>query len=124
MVSLGFSRGAGRVTIVVDKPEYLSPPRLLLHQIRQKKVGIHSGTTVEFTQPSGLLPRGKEYASALSLPNFISKLLAYVTDCFIEIAKQNLVTGQSVLIDSAALEQPVLLLANTVSASHYPQSER
>ena len=49
VVTLGFSRGAARVTMVIDKPQYLPPPRALLHTSRQKKLAVSATSRdVEF----------------------------------------------------------------------------
>lgn len=39
---LGFSRGASRVSVVIDKPQFLPPPRAIVHKKRQNSLGITS----------------------------------------------------------------------------------
>ena len=118
VVTLGFSRGAARVTIVIDKPQYLPPPRALLHTSRQKKLGVSATSKdVEFPDATGPLPHGKDYACSLSQPHFKAKLIAFVTKTFLKFASERLVAEQSILIDSPAIETPLLLLRNKQSVA-------
>lgn len=55
------------------------------------------------------MPVGKEYAAALATPDFKAKLIKFATETFTQLAKEDLQYGQSVLIDSPPLEQPLLL---------------
>ena len=109
VVKMGFLRGAGRVTNVIDKPEFLPSPRQLLHSVRQKKVGVESKSFYQFPSPSEKMPLGKEYACALATPDFKAGLTEFAAETFMQLAMEELHVGQSVLIDSPSFEQPLLL---------------
>ena len=55
------------------------------------------------------MPLGKEYACALATPDFKAGLIEFAAETFMQLAKEELHVGQSVLIDSPSFEQPLLL---------------
>lgn len=58
-MKMGFFRGAGRVAIVIDKPEFYHPPGMLLHSMRQKKAGVEGSSTSRFPQATEKCPLAK-----------------------------------------------------------------
>ena len=50
------------IYIVIDKPEFLPPPRTLVHKSRSKKSGRYSGHELQVTGPTPV-PHGKSYSS-------------------------------------------------------------
>ena len=77
--------------------------------MRQKKVGVESKSSYQFPSLSEKMPLGKEYACALATPDFKAGLIEFAAETFMQLAKEELHVGQSVLIDSPSFEQPLLL---------------
>ena len=84
---LGYHRGAQTVTIVIDKPEYLSPIRSIIHKERKHKL---KNTAQEVDKVNitddGYVPHGTQYTSALQISNFKSKLITYLVNTFTQMA--------------------------------------
>ena len=124
---------------VVDKPEHLPPPRLLVHQSRAKRSGSHSGPTPKIGDSAAIPPgknyisllssplyhtgknyisllssplyhTGKNYISLLSSPSFKADLLEYLTKHFIAQAVQVTNTYPfQLLLDSPSITKPALV---------------
>ena len=64
--------------IVIDKPDYLPPPRKLVHEARRKKSGCFRGVEPVIVD-NAPLPHGKIFEQLLALPSFKSKLIHFIT---------------------------------------------
>ena len=123
VVKMGFLRGAGRITIVIDKPKFLPPPRQLLHSVRQNKVGVESKSSYQVPSPSEKMPLGKEYACAVATPDFKAGLIEFAAETFMQLAKEELRVGQSVLIDFRLLSNHCCCHLG-VGVRNYPKTRK
>ena len=91
----------GEVYIVVDKPEFLPPPRQIVHKSRKSKT-----KPIPFCMPQigdmDDIFHGKEYTTLLTDIEFKSQLLAYVFHQFINFAATSCVPV--IVIDSPSFD--------------------
>ena len=89
------------IYIVIDKPDFLPPPRALVHASRSKKTS-HTGPTPPIGSTLSV-PHGSEYLSLLNVPYFKAALIEYLTLQFVTKAQQQLT---SIVVDSPSLYNP------------------
>ncbi len=107
-----------RIYIVIDKPEYLPPPRLLVHQSRSKRSGSYAGPTPKITD-SATIPHGKNYTALLSSATFKADLLDYLTKQFITHSVQVTKTYPfHLLLGSPSIPVPALVSNGLVTEQH------
>ena len=81
VLKLGIERGAK----IVDKSQYLPPPRKILHTTRSGKTGTMGAH--EFTiKADAPIPHGKTYQQLLANKDLKSSLIAYILSSFREKA--------------------------------------
>lgn len=111
IIQLGFSRGATRVAVVIDKPKFLPPPRQLLHKSRRQKLGMSDSFEVEVpVSTESEVPKGTDYAKFLAVPDCKQWWISEIVDYFMTFATDSLAPHKSLLIDSPSLESPVLIV--------------
>lgn len=104
VVQHGFGRGASTVSIVFDKPEYLSKVRDALHDERKKR------PSTRFLSPQQIsdndkIPRGKQYSEGLTNKYFKALLLDYISIFLVSMAKIKLNPYQTVIVDSPTFDK-------------------
>lgn len=111
--------------IVIDKPEYLPPPRKLVHASRKERAG--SLTCSAYLEPEisdiSPIPHSQAYTSLLSSSEtFQCKLIQYISKKMIENALSTITSHQLVVvIDSPAVQHPVMVTNSTLYS--YPQNK-
>ncbi len=105
-----------RVYLVIDKPEYLPPPRRLLHQSRSQESGVSLLTPKVLD--SAPIPHGKNYTALLSSSTFKANLIHFYTEHFITRSIHATKTCPFEL-DSPSLPLPVLV-SNGVATNQPP----
>ena len=111
-----FHHQAAHIYIVIDKPDYLPPPRALVHELR-------ASTSLNFIEPTvsdeSSIPHGKVYSSTLAKSTtFKSHLIEYVTSKF--VSKAMILTKNydfSLVIDSPSLQQLLMIQNGNVTNS-------
>ena len=106
--------------IVIDKPEYLPPPRKLVHACRKERAGSLTYLDPEISDSSPI-PHSQAYTSLLSSSEtFKCKLIQYISKKMIENALSTL-HQLLVVIDSPAVQHPVMVANSTLYS--YPQNK-
>ena len=96
------------VYIVIDKPDFLPPPRNIVHELRSANVNTHTNTLskLSITDDDDVL-HGSHYASFISDKGYKSLLVEYLCKKFLEISlKYNI---PLFVIDSQAIHSAVRL---------------
>ena len=93
--------------IVIDKPDFLPPPWLIVHRSPARTHKSNQASTIDpAVTDDALIPRGKEYSTILAnCPQFKVKLIEYITSKYQAQAVSS--TKQSNFPDSPPL--PLLL---------------
>ena len=85
ILKYGFNRGASVVTIVVDKAQFLSPIRQIIHTERKKGKGAIKELDVNISDEKPAL-HGTKHAQALQNPIYKQNLIHYLKEQFISLA--------------------------------------
>ena len=100
-----------QIYIVVDKPQYLPPPRDLVHTSRSDRT--NNMTTVLPVGSTLPIPHGSEYSAFLCTQEFKCDLIDYITTKFILMAQE---THTHMVIDSPSLGQPTRICDDNISS--------
>ena len=96
----GVSRGAGIVTLVFDKQEFIPPVRSLLRDERKQKTGIvEFDFSHEITKMTSLL-HGQRYVKALQNDAYKASFVKLISSCFLEKSLVSQWKNTTVIIDS------------------------
>ena len=96
----GVSRGAGIVTLVFDKQEFIPPVRSLLRDERKQKTGIvEFDFSHEITKMTSLL-HGQRYVKALQNDAYKASFIKLISSCFLEKSLVSQWKNTTVIIDS------------------------
>ena len=101
--------------IVIDKPDYLPPPRKIVHEGRRKKSGYFRGVepVIEDNAP---LPHGTTFDQLLALTSFKSKLIHFITQKIIQASiDYTALRPATIVVDSPSVTCPQKILNGTLT---------
>ena len=109
------------VIFVFDKPEYLPPPRELVHDKRAK--GVSSTPLEHEINDSVPVPRSRDYSALLTKPEFKNKLLRYITDKLVKrcIQESSQTTSVTFVVDSPTLPAIYSIQQGTINSIKHNQ---
>ena len=102
--NISMNHNATSIIYVFDKPNYLPPPRQIVHENRAKgKSKTHNFQQI--IDDNSPIPHNREYTSLLTVQEYKSRLIQYLTNKLIYkcIQESNKTTSLSFIIDSPAL---------------------
>ena len=108
------------IYIVIDKPDFLPPPRSIVHKARSSKSKSNQDSITEPTvSDESQIPHGNAYTSFLAkYQGFKAKLLEYLTETFLSHATSS--TNQysySMILDSTSLQSLSIVQGGNVYTS-------
>ena len=112
---------ASYIYIVIDKPDYLPPPRSIVHKSRSSKSKSNQDSTAKPTvTDESQIPHGKAYSSLLAnYQGFKAKLIEYLTENFISHATSSTKQYNYSLI----MDSPLLQSLSTIQSGNVYTSE-
>jgi hypothetical protein len=117
---LGIKRGFNCIYIVFDKPDFLPPPRTLVHQSRAEKVGKLNDQPYPIADNQEIPHNG--FTALLSLKEYKADLVQYIS--FKLTSKSVLTSGVeeiTFIIDSPSAPSPFLITQGSIQ-QHPPPS--
>ena len=72
--------------IVIDKPDFLPPPRNIIHELRSANVNTHTNTLSKLSITDDDVLHGSHYASFISDKWYKSLLVEYLCKKILEIS--------------------------------------
>ena len=117
---LGIKRGFDHIYIVIDKPEFLPPPRSLVHQSRADKAGKLNDQPYTISDDQTIPHNG--FTALLSLKEYKTDLVKYIS--FKLTSKCVLISGVKAItfiIDSPSAPSPFIIRQGSIQQHPHNQ---